>query len=134
MTYLSDNIQQIADSINGLVGVAKQSRINQQIDFLHRHRKELEDTIGALDSACEDLELKVLDNTGKRRLVYKKALSKNMQELDGKKEELDDNKRKLEKLIDKTTPQKCNMPRFVNMAHLGIVHGEVDNGSETSEK
>ena len=57
-----------------------------------------------------------------------------MQELDGKKEELDDNKRKLEKLIEETTLQKCNMPRFVNMAHLGIVHEEVDNGSETSEK
>ena len=91
-TNLSDNIQQIADSINGLVGVAKQSQTNQQVDFLHRRRKELEDTIGVLDSACVDLELKILDETGKRHLVYKKALSKNMQELDSKKEELDDNK------------------------------------------
>ena len=57
-----------------------------------------------------------------------------MQELDSKKEELDDNKCKLEKLIEETTPQKHNMPRFVNMAHLGIVHEEVDIGSETSEK
>ena len=129
-----DNIQEIADSINGLVGVVKQSQTNQQIDFLHRRRKELEDTIGVLDSACVDLELKILDETGKQCLVYKKALSKNMQELDGKKEELDDNKCKLEKLIEETTPQKRNMPCFVNMAHLGIVHEEADNGSETSEK
>ena len=57
-----------------------------------------------------------------------------MQELDGKKEELDDNKRKLEKLIEETTPQKQSMPRFVNMAHLGIVNEEVGNESETSEK
>ena len=57
-----------------------------------------------------------------------------MQELDGKKEELDDNKSKLEKLIEETTPQKCNMPRLVNVAQLGIVHEEVGNGSETSEK
>ena len=57
-----------------------------------------------------------------------------MQELDSKKEELDDNKRKLEKLIEETTPQKQKMPRFVNMAHLGIVHKEVDIGSESSEK
>ena len=35
MTNLLDNIQQIADSINGLVGGAKQSQTNQQIDFLH---------------------------------------------------------------------------------------------------
>ena len=57
-----------------------------------------------------------------------------MQELDGKKEELDDNKCKLEMLIEETTPQKRNMPHFVNMAHLGIVNEEVGNGSETSEK
>ena len=81
-----------------------------------------------------DLELKLLDETGKQCLVYKKALSKNMQELDGKKEELDDTKRKLEKLIEETTLQKHNMPRFVNVAHLGIVNEEVGNGSETSEK
>ena len=57
-----------------------------------------------------------------------------MQELDSKKEELDDNKHKLEKLIEETTPQEQNMPHFVNMAHLGIVHEEVGIGSETSEK
>ena len=90
-TNLLDNIQQIADSINGLVGVAKQSQTNQQVDFLHRRRKELEDTVGVLDSACVNLELKILVETGKQRLVYKKALSKNMQELDSKKEELSDN-------------------------------------------
>ena len=90
-TNLSDNIQQIADSINGLMGVAKQSQTNQQVNFLHHRRKELEDTIGVLDSACVDLALKILDEIGKRRLVYKKALSKNMQELDSQKEELSDN-------------------------------------------
>ena len=47
------------------MGVAKQSQTNQQVDFLHRRRKELEDTIGVLDSACVDLELKILDETGK---------------------------------------------------------------------
>ena len=133
-TNLSDTIQQIADSINGLVRVVKQTQTNQQVDFLHRRHKELEDTIGVLDSACVDLELKILDETGKRRLVYKKAMSENMQELDSKKEELDDNKCKLKKVIEETTPQKCNMPCFVNMAHLGIVNEEVDIGSETSEK
>ena len=60
---LSNNIQQIADSINGLVEVAKQSQTNQQIDFLHCHRKELEDTIGVFDGACVELELKILDES-----------------------------------------------------------------------
>ena len=63
MNNLSDNIQQIADSINGLVRVAKQSQTNQRIDFLHHHRKELEDMIGVLDGACVELELKILDET-----------------------------------------------------------------------
>ena len=57
-----------------------------------------------------------------------------MQELDGKKEELDDNKCKLEKLIEETTLQKCNNPHFVHVVHLGIVNKEVGNESETSEK
>ena len=62
---LPDNIQQIADSINGLVGVAKQSQMRQQIDFLHHRHKELEDTIGDLDGSCLQLELKILDESGK---------------------------------------------------------------------
>ena len=62
---LSDNIQQITDFINGLVGVAKQSQTNQQIDFLHHRCKELEDMIGVLDGACVELELKILDESGR---------------------------------------------------------------------
>ena len=89
---LSDKIQQITNSINGLVGVAKQSQTNQQTDFLHRHRKELEDMIGVLDGACIELEIEILDESGRRKQVYKKALSRNMQELDDKKEELHENK------------------------------------------
>ena len=64
-----NNIQQIADSINGFFGVAKQSQTNQQIDFIHHHCKELEDMIGVLDGACVELELKILDESGKRKQV-----------------------------------------------------------------
>ena len=131
---LLDNIQQIADSINGLVGVAKQSQTNQQIDFLHHHCKELEDMIGVLDGACVELELKILDESSKQKQVYKKALSKNMQELDDKKEELHENKCKLEKLIEETTLKKRNMPHFVDVTHLGIVNEEVCNASDSSDK
>ena len=34
-TGLSDNIQQIAESINRLVGVARQSHKTQQLNMLH---------------------------------------------------------------------------------------------------
>ena len=49
-TGLSDNIQQIAASINELVGVARQSQQTQEIQMLHVHRKELEDTIEYLEA------------------------------------------------------------------------------------
>ena len=62
---LLDHIQQIADSINGLVGVAKQSQMHQQIDFLHCRCKELEDMIGDLDGSCLELELNILNESGK---------------------------------------------------------------------
>ena len=98
------------------------------------HRKELEDTIGVFDGACVELELKRLDESGRRKQVYKKALSKNMQELDDKKEELHENKCKLEKLIEETTPKKRNIPHFVDVTHLGIVNEEVGNASDSSDK
>ena len=52
-----------------MVGVAKQSQTNQQLDFLHHHHKELEDMIGVLDGACVELELKILDESGKQKQV-----------------------------------------------------------------
>ena len=54
---ITKNMEQIADSINGLVSVARQSQQTQQINILHRNRKELEDLINTLDSACMELEL-----------------------------------------------------------------------------
>ena len=42
---LSGNIQQIATSINGLVGIAKQSQHTQERQMLYACHKELEDTI-----------------------------------------------------------------------------------------
>ena len=44
-TGLSDNTQQIAESINRLVGVARQSHKTQQLNMLHSRRKQLEDYI-----------------------------------------------------------------------------------------
>ena len=63
-TGLSDNIQQIVESINGLVGVARQSHETQQLNMLHSQRKQLEDYITKLDESCIDLELKCLDSIG----------------------------------------------------------------------
>ena len=55
------NMEQIADLINGLVDVARQSREMQQINMLYRRRKELEDEIGTLEAHCMDIELQRLD-------------------------------------------------------------------------
>ena len=63
-TGLSDNIQQIAESINQLVGVARQSHETQQLNMLYSRRMQLEDYITKLDESCMDLELKCLDSIG----------------------------------------------------------------------
>ena len=55
---LSDNIQQIAASINGLVGIAKQSQHTQERQMLYAHHKELEDTIKDLEGSAMKLEIK----------------------------------------------------------------------------
>ena len=52
---ISDNIKQIAASINGLVGVAQQSQKTQEIQMLHICQKELEDTIEYLEASSMEL-------------------------------------------------------------------------------
>ena len=47
--------------------------------------------------------------------------------------ELHENKQKLEKLIEETTPKKRNMPHFVDVTHLGIVNEEVSSASDSSD-
>ena len=75
-TGLSDNIQQIAASINGLVGVAQQSQQTQEIQMLHVRRKELEDTIEYLEALSMEMEMKSCDETGTKKKLLRKALQK----------------------------------------------------------
>ena len=67
---ITKNTEQIADSINGLAGVARQSHQTQQINILHQCRKELEDSINTLDSAYKELELNIIESTGTRKRVF----------------------------------------------------------------
>ena len=67
------NMEEIADSINGLADVARQSDETQQINMLYRQQKELEDEIGTLEAHCMDLELHQLDERGSRKKVYEHA-------------------------------------------------------------
>ena len=70
---LSDNIQ-IAASINGLVGIAKQSQHTQERQMLYARRKELEDTIKDLEGSAMELEIKSLDETGTKKELLEKAV------------------------------------------------------------
>ena len=67
---ITKNMEQIADSINGLVGVARQSQQTQQINILHQCQKELEDSINTLDSACMELEFNLIESNGMRKHVF----------------------------------------------------------------
>ena len=74
---LTKNMEQIVESINGLVGVTKQSHQTQQMNILHRRCKELEDTVQALDNSCMELELNMLEETcPRKKKVYQKMLEK----------------------------------------------------------
>ena len=70
---LSDNIQ-IAASINGLVGIAKQSQHTQERQMLYARRKKLEDTIKDLEGSAMELEIKSLDETGTKKELLEKAV------------------------------------------------------------
>ena len=134
---LNKNMEQIADSINGLVYVARQSQQTQQINILHRRRKELEDAIQSLDVSCMELELKMLEETsGRKKDVYRRMFTKKKEEVEQNKKELG----KTTKLIsnkENSAPTSTatvvatpvTMPRFVN------VDGDMsddDNGKNNS--
>ena len=74
---LTKNMEQIVESINGLVGVMKQSHQTQQMNILHQRCKELEDTVQALDNSCMELELNMLEEScPRKKKVYQKMLDK----------------------------------------------------------
>ena len=85
---LSDNIQQIAASINRLVGIAKQSQHTQERQMLYARRKELEDTIKDLEGSAMELEIKSLDKTGTKKELLERAVLKKKQDLGVKQKEL----------------------------------------------
>ena len=73
---IAKNMEQITNSINRLVGVARQSQETQQINMLHRRREKLEEAIQTLDSACMELELNLLESTGTRKQVFERVFNK----------------------------------------------------------
>ena len=95
-TGLSDNIQQIAASINGLVGVARQSQQTPEIQMLHVRRKELEDTIEYLEASSMEMEMKSCDETGTKKKLLSKALLKKKKDLKMRQNELAQTKRLIE--------------------------------------
>ena len=88
MNGLSNNIQQIATSINRLVGVAKQSQHTQERQMLYTHCKELEDTIKDLEGSAMELEIKSLDKTGTKKELLEKAVLKKKKDLGAKQKNL----------------------------------------------
>ena len=115
---LSNNIQQIAESINGLVGVARLSHETQQMNMLHLRRKQLEDFITKLDESCMDLEMKCIDSSGSRKKLFQKVLKKKQTEMEEKKKELNDTMLEITTKTTTMTPNKLQpMPEYVNLAN-----------------
>ena len=115
---LSNNIQQIAASINGLVGVARQSQQTQEIQMLHVCRKELEDTIEYLEASLMEMERKSCDETGTKKKLLGKVLLKKKTDLKMRQNELAQTKRLIDRHHQEGTPSvmQDSMPRFVGIA------------------
>ena len=124
---LSDNIQPIAASINGLVGVAQQSQQTQEIQMLHVPQKELEDTIEYLEVLSMEMEMKSCDKTGTKKKLLGKALLKKEKDLKMRQNELAQTKKLIEQHHQEGTPSvtQDSMPRFVGIAQE--TDNELDN-------
>ena len=113
----SDNIQQIATSINRLVGIAKQSQHTQERQMLYACRKKLEDTIKDLEGSAMELEIKSLDETGTKKKLLENAVMKKKKDLCAKQKELAKTIQSIQCNKEGTPSAKNNsMPRFVNLA------------------
>ena len=123
---LLDNIQHIAASINGLVGIAKQSQHTQERQMLYAHQKELEDTIKDLEGSTMELEIKSLDETGTKKKLLENAVLKKKKDLCAKQKELAKTIQSI-RCNKEGTPSAMNnsMPHFVNLAWNS--NDDVDN-------
>ena len=110
---ITKNMEQIANSINGLVGVARQSQEMQQINMLHRHQEKLEEAIQTLDSACMELELNLLESTGTRKQVFECVFNRKKAELDDKKTELQAIVHTIHNQENKNSSTPNVMPSFI---------------------
>ena len=110
----TENMEHLADSISGLVSVAQQSHQTQQINIMHRHRKELEDSIEKIEGSCIELELRLLGSTGTRKQVFKRALRKNHDLMEHKRKELEETIIMIHNQSTLTTSTPPTMPSFVN--------------------
>ena len=126
---LSNNIQQIAASINGLVGVARQSQQTQEVQLLHIHRKELEDTIEYLEVSSMELEMKICDKTGTKKKLLGKALLKKTKDLKTRKNVLAETMKLIEQHHTDGTPSvmQNSMPCFVGIAQESDDEMDGDN-------
>ena len=123
---LSNDIQQIATSINGLVGIAKQSQHTQERQMLYAPCKELEDKIKDLEGSTMELEIKSLDETGTKKELLENAVLKKKKGLCAKQKELAETIQSI-RCNKEGTPSAMNnsMPRFVNLAWNS--KGDMDN-------
>ena len=126
---ITKNMEQIANSINGLVGVARQSQETQQINMLHRRREKLEEAIQTLDSACMDLDLNLLESTGTRKQVFERVFNKKKAELDDKKTELQQIAHTIHNQENKNTSTPHAMPSFICVDGSGSGRS-ADNNNE----
>ena len=111
----TENMEDLADSISGLVSVARHSHQTQQINIMHRCRKELEDSIEKIEGSCIELELQLLESTGTRKQVFERALKKNHNLMERKRKELEETIIMIQNQSTMTTSTPPTMPSFVNM-------------------
>ena len=82
---------------------------------MHRHRKELEDSIEKIEGSCIELELQLLESTGTRKQVFKGTLKKNHDLTEHKRKELEETIVVIHNQSTLTTSTLPAMPSFVNV-------------------
>ena len=98
--------------------MARQSQQTQEVQMLHVHRKELEDTIEYLKASSMELKMKICDETEAKKNLLGKALQKKTKDLKTRKNELAETTKLIEHHHMDGTPSMMHhsMPHFVGIA------------------
>lgn len=122
----SESVQQMSQSIDGLVSAATRSTETHSLDIKCRRRKELEDSIESLEKDIFEIEVKLIGAEPQLATLYRRMYDKKSEDIKQKKKELDTVVQEIVKQNELLSQSSSSggrrlFPSFINVQEQGII-------------